>query len=679
MKRYRTVVAAVWMAVVTGAVLAGCSHQQARHQHKSADDFTALYTKVTANALNDTRLCLAMLDSAMQTGDYPEEIITMIRGTLYCSVQDFATGEPLIHGVFDERLYQLWPYGYYKSADMLTVVMVQKDHIEGALRIATEALKRLDTGTESEYEELKWNLMCRIGLCHLRLRQLDECTSIMDKGYEGARALTLKTKDPGICKSLGSICLAALSNYMIFIPEQMPLWIARSEESVRLLEQADTKGTLAKLTEFYKARILSHQMQYWGYIGKKKEARKAMEAFMKTSFAKNPESIIDKFNYYYFSQQWDQAADCLHDITDLHYKKIQVSPTLTNLSELGLSFRVYENAGRHAEAMEMARMMAEMVDSVRLHHMQDQSAEMAALYDTKEKDAEIAQQQIALSQQRLIGLAIAIVLLTLFFVIYTLHRRHAAKRLAEVKAAQERIESELRIARNIQMSMVPSVFPEREGLDMFASMTPAKEVGGDLYGYLLQGDKLYFAIGDVSGKGVPASLFMAQATRLFLTLAKQQMMPAEICTRMNDALSGDDNENGMFVTFWLGLLDLQTGHLDFCNAGHNPPIIGGGDHQGDFLQMQPNAPIGLWPGLEYEGEEIATVKGRALFIYTDGLNEAENPQQQQFGDDRLLSILRNTHFESARQVIETLAAEVETHRNGAEPNDDLTMMCLRVK
>ena len=269
-------------------------------------------------------------------------------------------------------------------------------------------------------------------------------------------------------------------------------------------------------------------------------------------------------------------------------------------------------------------------------------------------------------------------LLTLFFIIYTLHRRRAAKRLAEVKAAQERIESELRIARNIQMSMVPSIFPEREGLDMYASMAPAKEVGGDLYGYLMLGDKLYFALGDVSGKGVPASLFMAQATRLFLTLAKQGMMPAEICTRMNDALSGDDNANGMFVTFWLGLLDLQTGHLDYCNAGHNPPVIGGGNHQGDFLEMQPNAPIGLWPGLEYEGESIDTIKGRALFIYTDGLNEAENPQQEQLGDERLLAILQNTHFSNARQVIETLASEVEHHRNGAEPNDDLTMMCLRV-
>ena len=251
-------------------------------------------------------------------------------------------------------------------------------------------------------------------------------------------------------------------------------------------------------------------------------------------------------------------------------------------------------------------------------------------------------------------------------------------RTGEIKAEQERIQSELRIARDIQMSMVPDIFPKLEGLDMSAYMNPAKEVGGDLYGYLLQGDKLYFAVGDVSGKGVPASLFMAQATRLFQTMAKQGMMPAEICTRMNDALSGSDNENGMFVTFWLGLVDLQTGHLDYCNAGHNSPVIGGGDNHGDFLEMIPNAPIGLWPELEYEGEEIDSIKNRPLFIYTDGLNEAENPQQEQFGDDRLLDALRQTQFENPQQVIESLKQEVEVFRNGAEPNDDLTMMCLYV-
>ena len=246
-------------------------------------------------------------------------------------------------------------------------------------------------------------------------------------------------------------------------------------------------------------------------------------------------------------------------------------------------------------------------------------------------------------------------------------------------AQKASIESELNVASNIQMSMLPSVFPNREGLDMHASMTPAKEVGGDLYGYLLKGDNLYFCVGDVSGKGVPASLFMAQVTRLFRTLANQQMAPADICTHMNEALSGDENPTNMFVTMFVGMVNLQSGHLKFCNAGHNPPVIGGGEHHGEFLQMLPNFPIGVLPGLEFQGEEIDTIKGRALFLYTDGLNEAENREHEQFGDDQLLSILRNTHFESAQQVVETLYNEVQRHRDGADPNDDLTMMCLRMQ
>ena len=250
--------------------------------------------------------------------------------------------------------------------------------------------------------------------------------------------------------------------------------------------------------------------------------------------------------------------------------------------------------------------------------------------------------------------------------------------LKDTTAQKASIESELNVANSIQMSMLPNVFPDREGLDMYASMTPAKEVGGDLYGYLLKDDNLYFCLGDVSGKGVPASLFMAQVTRLFRTLANQQLTPADICTHMNEALSGDENPTNMFVTLFIGMFDLRSGHLSFCNAGHNPPVIGGGANHGDFLEMKPNFPIGVLPGLEFEGEEIADIHGRALFIYTDGLNEAENREHEQFGDERLLDILRNTHFDSAKQVIETLAAEVEKHRDGADPNDDLTMMCLRI-
>jgi serine phosphatase RsbU (regulator of sigma subunit) len=204
-------------------------------------------------------------------------------------------------------------------------------------------------------------------------------------------------------------------------------------------------------------------------------------------------------------------------------------------------------------------------------------------------------------------------------------------------------------------------------------MTPAKAVGGDLYDFFILDGTLYFCLGDVSGKGVPASLFMAQSIRLFRALAKQQMMPADIATRLNAELS-ENNESGMFVTMFIGEVDLQTGHLEFCNAGHNPPVF-----RGEFIEMEPNAPIGLWPELEYIGENIDNIKGEPLFIYTDGLNEAENAAQEQFGDDHLLEVIRNNTYESARQTVELLQHEVAVHVAGAEPSDDLTMLCLKIK
>ena len=254
----------------------------------------------------------------------------------------------------------------------------------------------------------------------------------------------------------------------------------------------------------------------------------------------------------------------------------------------------------------------------------------------------------------------------------------AYEQLEKTTAAKERIESELRIAREIQMSMVPHEFPQRTDLDIYASMTPAKEVGGDLYDYLLEDEILYFCLGDVSGKGVPASLFMAQTIRLFRTLAKQHLMPAAIATQLNNDLT-EKNDNGMFVTMFIGQLNLITGQLHFCNAGHNPPVIGGDEHQGSFLEMESNAPIGLWPEIDFIGEEIETIKDRPLFIYSDGLNEAENSKQEQFGDDHMLDILRHTKFKDARHVVELMEAEVKRHRADAESSDDMTIMCLKAK
>jgi serine phosphatase RsbU (regulator of sigma subunit) len=331
---------------------------------------------------------------------------------------------------------------------------------------------------------------------------------------------------------------------------------------------------------------------------------------------------------------------------------------------------------------------------------------LAIIYETQQKEAQIAIQQAEMARQRMISSLIALALVVVFFSIFIFFRYRSAKRLKhahqrleeaheklqvaynqleETTAAKERIESELRIARDIQMSMVPHQFPLREGLDLHALMTTAKEVGGDLYGYLLEGDKLYFCLGDVSGKGVPASLFMAQATRLFRTMAAQHMMPAEIATHMNMALT-ENNEQGMFVTMFMGLLDLNTGKLNFCNAGHNPPVLtdapvekgDDGTHPAHFIEMLSNAPIGLWPDLEYEGEEIESIKGRPLLVYSDGLTEAENKQQEQFGEERLMDILCNSHFDSGKELDEYLKTQVDQFRDGAEVNDDLTLLSLKL-
>lgn len=248
----------------------------------------------------------------------------------------------------------------------------------------------------------------------------------------------------------------------------------------------------------------------------------------------------------------------------------------------------------------------------------------------------------------------------------------AYSKLEETTKAKERIESELRIAREIQKRMLPHVFPRRRDVDIYAMMTPAKEVGGDLYAYALLDDLLYFCVGDVSGKGVPAALYMAEVTRMFRTLVDGKLTPDTIAARLNHALV-EDNEQGMFVTMFIGLIHLKTGHMEFCNAGHNPPLL-----NGEYMKIESNAPIGLWSEVEFEGEEVEDMHGKTLFVYTDGINEAENANQEQFGDERLKALLQQD-LGDARQTSETIHKAVEEFVGETEPSDDLTKMCIIMK
>ena len=241
--------------------------------------------------------------------------------------------------------------------------------------------------------------------------------------------------------------------------------------------------------------------------------------------------------------------------------------------------------------------------------------------------------------------------------------------LKTTTAQKSVIESELSLARNLQKSMVPSVFPDREGLDMYASMTPAREVGGDLYDFILRDNCLYFCIGDVAGKGVPAALVMTTFCGAFRLLADIESDPVRIVSRINDKMARYQRMT-IFVTFFVGVLDLNTGHLRYCNAGHKPPLI-----NGQPLPVHSNLPVGAMPDWEFKGQETDLAPGSTLFLYTDGLDEAENAQGQLFGKERILEVMQ-TSSQQPRMLIERMTQAVAEFVGDTEQSDDLTMLCL---
>jgi serine phosphatase RsbU (regulator of sigma subunit) len=563
-----------------------------------------------------------------------------------------------------------------------------KGDYESALRVAIPAVKKMDEsgiGSDIDYAILLNN----IGCCQLNLGQDKEANESFLKAREHyANRWQSDSTSRGFQEAVQGTVYTSMAYINTRRYAESIYWIDRTEMLLGKYRQCPDART--DYFDEYQGRIEIMRAVAKQGLNKPDEAAQAYQAFLKTDYSRTGPGHINANDYLVAAQRYGEAA-YNYRFLDQTLEHWGMEPSLDNIQLYMLpKYRANAEAGRRDSARVMGERILMLLDSAITEQKNSSTAELATIYDTQGKEAEIANQQAKLSRQRLWATGVALVLIIVFFLIYTLHRRSATQRLTaaheklqiaydqleEATALRERIESELRIARDIQMSMVPNIFPDREGLDIYASIEPAKEVGGDLYGYLLMGDELYFCVGDVSGKGVPASLFMAQATRLFRTLATQHMMPAEIATRLNSALS-EDNEQGMFVTMFIGRIDLKKGCMDYCNAGHNPPFMGDLSG-GSFIDMLPNAPIGLWPDLEFDGERMDDIRGRLLVVYTDGLNEAENQSQEQFGDDRLVELLQTMGDAKAQKVVETLRAAVEEHRQGAEPNDDMTIMCLRI-
>lgn len=250
------------------------------------------------------------------------------------------------------------------------------------------------------------------------------------------------------------------------------------------------------------------------------------------------------------------------------------------------------------------------------------------------------------------------------------------RNLNRVTQSKSRIEGELQVASDIQMSMIPKSFPpypERSDVDIFASMIPAKEVGGDFYDFYTRNERLFFCVGDVSGKGVPASLLMAVTRSLFRNVSAHERSPQRIVTNINESMA-EMNENNMFVTLFCGVLDLRSGHLRYCNAGHTAPVLV--TKEGNRpLPMVANLPVGIMKEMVFVEQEEDLACGTGIFLYTDGLTEAENPAHQLFGEERMDALLSADL--SAQQQISAVEQAVHGFAAGAPQSDDLTLLYIR--
>lgn len=285
------------------------------------------------------------------------------------------------------------------------------------------------------------------------------------------------------------------------------------------------------------------------------------------------------------------------------------------------------------------------------------------------KTEEIYRRMTQMRHQHILFMLLGLAILSFMINRYARNER----KLREASAEQARIGGELEVARDIQQQMLPKVFPSY----IYGTQEPALEVGGDLYDFYIRDGKLFFCIGDVSGKGVPSAMLMSMIHSLFRVVSRKEENPSQILWTLNNQLC-DGDDNNMFVTCFVGCLDLYTGKLNYANAGHDKPFLL--TTSASILPVRANLPLGVYPMTEFELQSMTLSPGTTLFLYTDGLTEAKNKEHKALGRERVLQVLEAClakGTDTPEDLVGALSAEVHSFAGGRSQSDDLTLLCIR--
>jgi Serine phosphatase RsbU, regulator of sigma subunit len=579
---------------------------------------------------------------------------------------------------------------YAKSASYLTSQLCRYAEYAAALYTALPIINRLEKihcDTTSDYT----NLLVFAGCCKTYFDKKDStATEMLERAYrlhiDHIRQNTSKTAYRDAMA--GIVNIAYIWNYVKGYKEGLS-WTERMGDLMKEYKSlyADDKNYIDKQWARYK---IFSATSLEG-VGRHDEAEKAYEEYLQTRFSNTREGWTDANDYLTVAKRWEEAADNYFTILEYLQKDLTVY-SLDNIQRYLLKkYRAHQMLDQQELINLTARQICEVLDSAIINNRHLDASELKSIHA---RDMEIVESEARSARQRQIYSGLVVVILIIAFTIYIIFRRRADRKLRkahdELKVAYDQleettaqktaIETDLRIASDIQMGMLPEKFPTHSDHDdvlLYASMTPAKEVGGDLFDFYFRDEKLFFCIGDVSGKGVPASLFMAVTRSTFRTVSAHESMPNRIVETINKTIA-DMNKNNMFVTLFVGVLDLPTGLLRYCNAGHDAPLlVGAGVGE---LPCDSNIPVGFMPEWEYTLQEAEIYTGTTIFLFTDGLTEAMNAENEEFQMDRINTVAINAlsqQQQEPHQLIALMTNAVHQFVGDAEQSDDLTMMGIQ--
>ena len=506
MKKYLLHLLAV--AAVLSSVLS-CGHQQqdARKQTEADSLIKA------AKDVHDYERVLTLCDSLEQQGSISLLKAASMRGWAY-----YYLGQPKLTEKDLRRVLAATPTNandsleYFDAAIQLVNYLVASGEDDEALKVAIpalEGLQKIDRDNPSENVSLLlMDLTSKVGQIQLDLGMKEEAARMFEQSYNIAQSFPLKT--PVAYKRRFWNINRYIDSYIdAGDMASFEKWLIRQDSVTAMIREGC--GLAFPDSDRVMSESYTNHAYLAAFLNRQEEFDRALAAYRTTQEAKSSRGKENLASVLSVGEHYAEAAD-EYAVLDQFFAEHGLRPSLVNIRYYVDKFRANYQSGRSDTALAVANYIFEHLDSAITEQKNSDAAELATVYETQQKDAEIAQQQISLTRQRWLGTLVALILLTTFFIVYTLYRRRAQKRLAaaheklevahaelksaydqleETTAAKERIESELRIARDIQMSMVPQEFPQYEGLDMYAEMNAAKEVGGDLYGYMMQGDRLY--------------------------------------------------------------------------------------------------------------------------------------------------------------------------------------------